>query len=106
MAHIVTSKCKGCKYTDCVEVCPVTCFYELPDQVVIHPDECIDCRACVEVCPIEAIYADTDLPAEHQSAIEFNATESHRLKEAGAEGMVEKKEPLPTAAQRKAELGY
>jgi ferredoxin len=106
MAHVVTSKCKGCKYTDCVEVCPVACFYELPDQLVIHPDECIDCRACVEVCPVQAIYADADLPAEFESAIAFNAAESKRVKEAGQEGMVQKKPALPTAAQRKAELGY
>jgi ferredoxin len=106
MAHVVSNKCKGCKYTDCVEVCPVTCFYELPDQLIIHPDECIDCRACVEVCPVQAIYADTDLPAEHQSAIEFNAAEAKRVKEAGQEGMAQKKPPLPTADQRKAELGY
>src|SRR5512136_1222413 len=106
MPHIVTSKCKGCKFTDCVEVCPVTCFYELPDQLVIHPDECIDCRACVEVCPVEAIYANTDVPAEYEPAIGFNASESKRVKEAGQDGMVQKRRPLPTAAQRKAELGY
>jgi ferredoxin len=106
MAHIVTSKCKGCKYTDCVEVCPVTCFYELADQVIIHPDECIDCQACVETCPVQAIYADTKVPAEFESAIEFNATEARRVKEAGQEGMLHQKPPLPTAAQRKAELGY
>jgi ferredoxin len=106
MAHIVTSKCKGCKFTDCVEVCPVTCFYELADQLIIHPDECIDCRACVEVCPVQAIYADADVPAEYQSAIEFNAAEAKRVKEAGQEGMAQKKPPLPTAEARKAELGY
>src|SRR4029453_19152937 len=102
MAHIVTSKCKGCKFTDCVEVCPVTCFYELPDQVVIHPDECIDCRACVDVCPVQAIYADGDLPPEYADAIELNAAESKRVKEGGHEGIAQKKAPLPTAAQRKA----
>ena len=106
MAHIVTNKCKGCKFTDCVKVCPVTCFYELQDQLVIHPDECIDCRACVETCPVQAIYADTDVPAEFESAIEFNAAEAKRVKEAGHEGMLHKKPPLPTSAQRKTELGY
>src|SRR5215472_18862199 len=104
--HVVTNKCNGCKFTDCVEVCPVTCFYELDKQLVIHPDECIDCRACVEECPVQAIYADGDVPAEFQPAIEFNTTESRRVKEPGQEGMVHKKDPLPTAAQRKAELGY
>ena len=106
MAHIVTSKCRGCKFTDCVEVCPVTCFYELDDQVIIHPDECIDCRACVEECPVQAIYADTDLPSEFEADIEFNATQAARIKEAGQDAIVQKKEPLPTAAQKKAELGY
>ncbi len=106
MPHIVTSKCNGCKFTDCVEVCPVTCFYELDNQLVIHPDECIDCRACVTECPVEAIYADTELPAEFEKDIEFNATESRRVKEAGQEGLTKKKDPLPTATQRKSELGY
>jgi len=106
MAHVVTQKCNGCKFTDCIEVCPVTCFYELKDQVVIHPDECIDCRACVEVCPVEAIYADADVPADYASSTEFNAVEANRLKAAGQEQMLHKLPPLPTAAQRKAELGY
>jgi ferredoxin len=106
MPHIVTSKCVGCKFTDCVEVCPVACFYELDNQVVIHPDDCIDCTACVAECPVEAIYADTALPAEYESNTEFNANESRRLKDSGQPAIVNKKEPLPTAEQRKAELGY
>src|SRR5438552_1597093 len=56
MPHVVTDKCTGCKFTDCVEVCPVACFYELDNQVVIHPEDCIDCMACVDVCPVHAIY--------------------------------------------------
>src|SRR6266571_398560 len=55
MAHIVTNKCVGCKFTDCVEVCPVACFYEHEGQLVIHPEDCIDCTACVAECPVEAI---------------------------------------------------
>jgi len=106
MPHIVTSKCSGCKFTQCVEVCPVTCFYELDKQVVIHPDECIDCAACVEECPVEAIYAQDDVPPAYQSDIEFNAVQAKRLKESGQAAIAEKKDPLPTAAQRKAELGY
>src|SRR5205807_3387146 len=62
MAHVVTSKCLGCKFTDCVEVCPVACFYELEGQLVIHPEECIDCMACVDVCPVHAIYAGEEVP--------------------------------------------
>lgn len=106
MAHVVTTKCVGCKFTDCVEVCPVACFYELDNQVVIHPEECIDCTACVAECPVEAIYADSALPDEFQENTEWNATESRRIKEAGGTAITAKKEPLPTAEQRKSELGY
>jgi ferredoxin len=106
MAHVVTNKCKGCKFTDCVEVCPVACFYELDGQVVIHPEDCIDCTACVAECPVEAIYAEADLPTDYQSDLDFNSAEARRLKEAGQPAIVQKKEPLPTATLRKAELGY
>jgi ferredoxin len=106
MPHIVTNKCQGCKFTDCVEVCPVACFYELDNQLVIHPDECIDCKACVTECPVEAIYADADLPGEFASSIDFNASESRRIKDGGQEALAHKKDPLPTAAAKKAELGY
>ena len=106
MAHVVTSKCVGCKFTDCVEVCPVACFYELDNQVLIHPEDCIDCTACVSVCPVEAIYAEGDLPDEFKANTEFNATESHRVKDSGTEAILKKKEAWPTAAQRKKELGF
>ena len=84
----------------------MACFYELDQQLVIHPDECIDCTACVAECPVEAIYADNATPEEFQSTIEFNATESRRVKDAGQASIVTKKDPLPTAEARKAELGY
>lgn len=106
MAHIVTNKCAGCKFTDCVEACPVACFYEMDNQVVIHPEDCIDCTACVSVCPVEAIYADGDLPPEFQADTEFNATEARRIKDSGGNPILKKKDPLPTAAQKKAELGF
>lgn len=106
MAFIVTSKCVNCKFTDCVEVCPVACFYELDNQLVIHPDECIDCTACVAECPVEAIYADTDLPTEFESDTELNATESARLVAEGKEAITAKVDALPTAEARKKELGY
>jgi len=106
MAHVVTSKCVGCKFTDCVEVCPVACFYEMDNQLVIHAEDCIDCTACVAECPVEAIYAEADVPAEFQPNTEFNAAEARRLKDSGAAAIVKKKEPLATAASRKAELGY
>src|SRR5690606_1484707 len=62
MPYVVAEPCINCKYTDCVEVCPVDCFYEGPNFLAIHPDECIDCNACVPTCPTEAIYADDELP--------------------------------------------
>jgi ferredoxin len=106
MPHVVTNKCLGCKFTDCVVVCPVACFYELEKQLIIHPEECIDCMACVEECPVHAIYADADVPPEFQADIEFNATEAHRVKEMDQAPIEVKKDPLPTADARKAELGY
>ena len=60
MAFVVTENCIRCKYTDCVEVCPVDCFYEGENFLVIHPDECIDCGVCEPECPAEAIKPDTE----------------------------------------------
>jgi ferredoxin len=106
MAHVVTNKCVGCKFTDCVEICPVACFYEMDGQVVIHPEDCIDCAACVAECPVEAIYAEADVPEKYKPDIEFNAAQARQIKDSGKEAILKKKEPLPTAAQRKTELGY
>jgi ferredoxin len=64
MTYVVTESCIKCKYTDCVEVCPVDCFYEGENMLVIHPDECIDCGVCEPECPADAILADTDQGAE------------------------------------------
>ena len=63
MTFVVTETCIKCKYTDCVEVCPVDCFHEGPNMLVIDPDECIDCTLCVPECPVEAIFAEDDVPA-------------------------------------------
>ena len=104
--HVVTDKCNGCKFTDCVEVCPVTCFYEMDKQLVIHHDECIDCTACVEVCPVHAIYAEADVPAEFAKDIDFNKTQSVQIKDSGAEPITAKKDALPGAQERKKALGY
>jgi ferredoxin len=84
----------------------VACFYELENQLVIHPEECIDCTACVSECPVEAIYAEADVPTQYQADIEFNAIQSKQLKEAGRDAIVQTKQPLENAAQRKAALGY
>ncbi len=65
MTFVVTESCIKCKYTDCVEVCPVDCFHEGPNMLVIDPDECIDCNLCVPECPVNAIMSEDDVP-EHQ----------------------------------------
>jgi len=73
MTYVVTESCIKCKYTDCVDVCPVDCFREGPNMLVIDPDECIDCTLCVPECPVEAIFSDAALPAEFQDWLELNA---------------------------------
>ncbi|MHB1358251.1 MAG: ferredoxin FdxA [Rhodocyclaceae bacterium] len=73
MTYVVTENCIKCKYTDCVDVCPVDCFREGPNFLVIDPDECIDCTLCVPECPAEAIFAEEDVPAEQQDFIALNA---------------------------------
>lgn len=73
MTHIVTENCIRCKYTDCVDVCPVDCFREGPNMLVIDPDECIDCAVCIPECPVEAIKAEEDVPASLQKWIGMNA---------------------------------
>src|SRR5438067_10971960 len=106
MPHVVTDKCNGCKFTDCVEVCPVAFCYEMENQVVIHPEDCIDCMACVDVWPVRAIYAEADLPAEFTKDIEFNAPQAHQLEGSGTEAITVKKDALPGANERKNALGY
>ncbi|MEB5477354.1 ferredoxin FdxA [Acinetobacter pollinis] len=73
MAFVVTENCIKCKYQDCVEVCPVDCFYEGPNFLVIHPDECIDCALCEPECPANAIFSEDELPAGQEVFIELNA---------------------------------
>jgi len=73
MTYVVSENCIKCKYTDCVSVCPVDCFKEGPNFLVIDPDECIDCGVCVPECPAEAIYADNDLPEDQLDFLEINA---------------------------------
>ena len=79
MAHIVAEPCFDCKYTDCVVVCPVDCFYEGAQMLYIHPEECIDCEACVPECPVEAIFHEDNLPDEWKEFTALNAEESSQV---------------------------
>ena len=73
MTYVVTESCIKCKYTDCVEVCPVDCFVEGPNFLAIDPAECIDCTLCVAECPVEAIFAEGDVPEDQKEYIALNA---------------------------------
>ena len=73
MTFVVTESCIRCKYTDCVEVCPVDAFREGPNFLVIDPDDCIDFAVCVPECPVNAIYADEDVPKEQRAFTALNA---------------------------------
>lgn len=77
MTHVVTDNCIKCKYTDCVEVCPVDCFHEGPNFLVIDPEECIDCGLCVAECPAEAIFVEHEIPAGQQHYLAINAELAH-----------------------------
>jgi ferredoxin len=94
MPYVVTEACIKCKYTDCVEVCPVDCFYEGENTLVIHPDECIDCGVCEPECPIEAIVPDSDPKAE-------KTAEMNRAFATTWPNITRKKQPLPTAEEWK-----
>ena len=96
MTYIVNDKCIKCKYTDCVEVCPVDCFYEGPEFLVIHPDECIDCALCEPECPIDAILSEDELQEDQIDFIEINA----KLADVYP-NISEAKEPLPNADEWK-----
>ena len=72
MTFVVGDNCVNCKHTDCVEVCPVDCFYEGPNFLVINPDECIDCALCEPECPVDAIYSEDDLPEAQREYLSLN----------------------------------
>ena len=104
MTFVVTEECIKCKYTDCVEVCPVDCFHEGPNFLVIDPDECIDCTLCEPECPIEAIHPEDDVPEDQLEFIQLNA-ELAKIWPV----ITEKKDPLPDAdkwAEVKGKLQY
>ena len=92
MAYVVTEPCIKCKFTDCVDVCPVDCFREGPNFLVIDPEECIDCTLCVAECPVEAIYAEDDVPTHQLQFVALNAELSRLWKP-----IIERKDALPDA---------
>ena len=100
MAYVVTENCIKCKYTDCVDVCPVDCFHEGPNFLVIDPEECIDCTLCVAECPAEAIFAEDDVPSHQVQFIALNA-ELSRL----WPSITERRDPLPDADEWKDKPG-
>lgn len=98
MAYVVIEACIKCKYMDCVEVCPVDCFYEGENMLVIHPDECIDCGVCEPECPVEAIIPDVE--GEAEKWLEMNREYSEKWP-----CVTIKSDPLPDADNFKAEEG-
>ncbi len=94
MTYVVTESCIRCKFTDCVDVCPVDAFREGPNFLVIDPNECIDCTLCVSECPVEAIYAEDDLPANQKPFIALNAELAQQWPT-----IIERKAPLPDAEE-------
>ena len=89
MTFVVTEPCLGCKYTDCVVVCPVEAFREGEQMLYIDPDECICCAACVSECPVEAIFHEDNVPAEWKDYIALNAEMAPQCPQ-----ITERKEPL------------
>ncbi|MFB3081967.1 MAG: 4Fe-4S binding protein [Gammaproteobacteria bacterium] len=101
MTTIITDNCIDCRFTDCVEVCPVACFHGDDKQLYIDPEVCIDCSACIPECPVEAIYEDDDIPEDKLHWIEKNAERAPQLPVVDSQV-----DPLPTAEAKKAELGF
>ncbi|AWI53111.1 ferredoxin [Aquabacterium olei] len=100
MTHVVTEACIRCKYTDCVDVCPVDCFREGPNFLVIDPDECIDCAVCIPECPANAIVPEEDVPGNQQSYIKLNADLAKVWP-----SITKRKDPLPDADEWKDKVG-
>ncbi|GGA07806.1 ferredoxin FdxA [Neptunicoccus cionae] len=98
MTYVVIENCIACKHTDCVEVCPVDCFYEGENMLVIHPDECIDCGVCEPECPVDAIRPDTE--PDMEKWVEFNREYSEKWPV-----LITKIDALPKAEERDGEEG-
>jgi ferredoxin len=96
MTHVVTESCIRCKYTDCVDVCPVDCFREGPNFLVIDPDECIDCAVCIPECPVNAILPEEDVPSDQVAFIKINVDLSRKWP-----SITKRKPALPDAADWK-----
>jgi ferredoxin len=92
MTHVVCEPCRDCKYTDCVTVCPMDCFYQDESLLYIDAESCIDCGACVPECPVEAIFLDADVPAAWQLFVALNVERVSALKPAGG-NITHKQEP-------------
>ena len=101
MTHVVTEACIRCKYTDCVDVCPVDCFHEGPNFLAIDPDECIDCAVCIPECPVNAIFAEEDLPKDQLHMVALNA----ELVQLGWPVISRRKSALPDAEDWKDKTG-
>jgi ferredoxin len=92
MTYLVNDNCIKCKHTDCVEVCPVDCFYEGENMLVINPDECIDCGVCVPECPVDAIISDSEDPEQKWYHVNLEYSNKWPV-------ITEKKDPLPEAEE-------
>jgi ferredoxin len=101
MTIVVTENCRLCRFTECISVCPVACFHADDEMVYIDNDICIDCRACIPVCPVKAIIAEDDLAPDQTVWIAINAEKSRAFPVIDV-----KHDALPTAEQRRKELGY
>lgn len=101
MTTVVTDKCSGCRFTDCISVCPVECFHYDDQMLYIDPNDCIDCGACLPECPVHAIYEAEDLLPGQEKWVQINAERAPALP-----SCTEPMDPLPGAEERKVALGY
>jgi len=101
MTAVVTDNCEACRFTECVKVCPVSCFHGDETMLFIDGDVCIDCCACIPACPVQAIYMDYDLPSEKSEWLAANRTRAAELPLVARPA-----EPLATAQEKRASLGF